>query len=224
MLFDLFRKKTYPPFWQSYLEGFKKPLPENTPVEDIRFVVLDTETTGLSVKKDKILSIAAIGVMQNSIRLEDTFECLVNQGVKTGESAAVHGILATETSGGLSESAAIEQFVGFCRNSVIVGQHIGFDIAMLNEAIKPLTGERLKNKSLDTARMAVRLDYPYQNYFSPDNPEAYSLDALCNRFNVAAEERHTAPGDAYMTAVLFLKLLSRLKHRGVQAWGDLMDK
>jgi len=222
IVFDFLKKrKSYPPFWREYEDCFKESWPKEAPVEEIRFVVLDTETTGLLVKKDKILSIAAAGLKNNRLDMEDTFECYVNQEIKPGESVTVHGILSKETRGGLPEDLAIRNFLAFCKDSVLVGQHIGFDVAVFNAALKGMGAGKLENTILDTAKLALMAEHPFDPYYVVQKPEEYSLDALCKRYNIPAQERHTAAGDVYITAILFLKLLARLRQRGLNTLGDL---
>ena len=222
-MFDfLFRRKNYPEFWQEYLRHFDQTWSKRTPIEQVRFVVLDTETTGLEPSKDKVLSIAAAAVVDHQLLLPDSFECYLSQSVNTGVNAPVHGILQKEMAVGLPELEAVQQFLAYCKDAVIVGHHVNFDIAMLNQALKNAGAGKLKNKSLDTARLAIRVEHPFQHYHLPYQPGEFGLDALSKRFNIPDEERHTAAGDVYITAILFLKLLARVQKRGNGTLGELL--
>jgi DNA polymerase-3 subunit epsilon len=219
----LFRWKKYPHFWQDYLRHFDETWPRSAPIETVRFVVLDTETTGLDPRKDKLLSIAAAAVTHHQLLLNDSFECYVSQQVSTGQNAPVHGILQKEMAEGLPEAEALQQFLDYCQDAVLVGHHIAFDLAMLNQALLNAGAGLLKNRCLDTARLALSVEHPFERYQLVSKPGEFSLDALCQRFHIPDEERHTAAGDVYITAILFLKLLARVEKRGSRTLKELLD-
>lgn len=221
-MFEFLQRKKYPNFWKEYLHCFDQTWSKHTPIEEIRFVVLDTETTGLDPQKDKMLSIAAAAVTDHQLVLQDSFECYLNQPVNTGVNAPVHGILKKAMAQGISEIEATQQFLEFCKDAVLVGHHVNFDLAMLNQALKTAGAGKLKNKSIDTAKLAIRVEHPFQHYSMEYQPGEFGLDALSKRFNIPDEERHTAAGDVYITAILFLKLLARVQKRGNGTLGELL--
>jgi DNA polymerase-3 subunit epsilon len=178
---------------------------EETDVDKIRFVVFDTETTGLNINKDRILSIGSIAVFKNSIKVVDRFECYINQRIYNSESAKIHGILQDGLDEKIEEKEAIIEFLKYIKNAVLVAHHAAFDLAMINGALKRLGLPKLKNKVLDTGHLYNKtgLNKSVKTHFS--------LDELSNRFNIPQHDRHTASGDAYITALLFLKMVSLLK-------------
>ena len=89
-------------------------------------------------------------------------------------------------------------------------------------ATKNHHGGKLRNKTLDTARLARRIHNPFDAPMSKQ--QQLSLDALCRQYHIPLGERHTAAADTYITALLFLKLLARLKKRGVDTIGELMKR
>ncbi len=226
-MFDFFRKfkspTATPDYWAAYLAANAGKRDKRTPLEELRFVVFDTETTGLDVRKDRILSIGAVCVQHNQIDLSKGFECFVRQArVGTAESVTIHGILNHSVEAGIKEPTALEQFISYIGDAILVGQHVGFDVAILEAALQRYyPGLKLKNQTLDTAALAIRLE-KQRNPYLVVNPTEYSLDALCSRLNISLSDRHTAAGDAYITAVLLVKLLSRLKARGVRTYWELM--
>lgn len=205
-------KEPPPPFWRDYLAAQEPPLPPETPLAEIPFVVFDTETTGLDLRQDQLLSIGALRVQGWQIAVADSLELYVHQVYEAvPANVAVHGILPVEREGSLEESAAVRRFLAYAGNSVLVGHHVSFDVGMINAVLHPLVGDRLRNPTLDTARLARRL-MPATHI-----PRAgeFSLDALCRQYGIKPNDRHTAAGDALLTALLLLKQLARLEKRGV---------
>ena len=222
MFFNLFNRTKpldYPEYWKNYIQKFKNPQPKDTPLNAVRFVVLDTETTGVNPRKDKILSIGAVTILDYQISVENSFEYFIENDNTNESSIHIHGILPKGKEKKISEEFAFESFLKYCGNDIIIGHHIGFDMAIMNQLAKRYVNDELRNKTIDTATLSIRLEhrnsYPYQ-------PQDYSLDALTMRYNVQTNDRHTAAGDAYMTAILFLKLLSQLEKKGIDTLGKLM--
>lgn len=224
---NLFRfEKVIPPlpdtaYWQAYQQSFEQAYLKKTPLRYIRFVVLDTETTGLDIKKDKILSIGAVAVKNQKIHIEDRFEYYVKQIYEGGKAGIkIHGILPKHNVDAQSPEKILIDLLAYLKNSVIVGHHIGFDFAVLNRAFQQHLGGQLRNKILDTALLAKRVQSPFYNT-NIDNNQPHSLDALCLQYDVPVYNRHTAGGDAIITALLFLKLMGKLEKRGIKRWGVL---
>ena len=188
-------------------------LPAATPLRDLRIVVLDCETTGLDKRRDAILSVGALSVTGNVISTEDHFEGYVDttpwQG-KGGASIIVHGILPrSKRYHYLSEPELLTNLSDYIGDSWIVGHHIGFDMDMIGRALEKHDLPPLKNRVVDTVRLAQRLRP--SGYWSP--PDDYTLDTLARRYRIPLSDRHTALGDCYITAVLWLKLCARLAER-----------
>jgi DNA polymerase-3 subunit epsilon len=83
-----------------------------------------------------------------------------------------------------------------------VGHHIDFDVEMINAALERLDCGRLKNEALDVDVMHRKLN--------DINDKQFSLDELCTAYNIPKSDRNSSAEDAYKTALLFLKLKSRL--------------
>lgn len=212
---------TVPEFWREYLQGFDRTYALSTPLADLRFVVLDTETTGLDTNDDQILAIGAVVIQNWSIYVEESFECYVHQVYEPVRSVVeLHGILPVDRESSLEEAEAIRRLLLFLKDSVLVGHHISFDVAMVNTALRNMGGKRLKNHTVDTLRLAQRL----KPSTSLEREGAFALDQLCRRYGIPLSDRHTAAGDAFLTGLLFLKQLSRLQDRGVKTLGELLRK
>lgn len=210
-MFSWFKHKNYPPFFKSYLEKFK--LPQTKDIENTRFVVFDTETTGLNTKTDRLLSIGAIAIINNVIDVSDSLEIYLKQETFNADSVKIHGILKGGTLVKMSETEALEHFLNYIKNSVLVAHHAGFDIEMINVSLKKLGLKKLQNKSIDTGVLYKKLN-------GKSNAQ-FSLDILSEEFRIPQNDRHTASGDAFITAQLFLKILSKLKKERTVHYSDL---
>jgi len=193
ILKNLFKTKVnYPPYWENYVNKFKHK-------NNQRLVVLDCETTGLMPDKDKILSIGAVAIHQNIIYVEDHFSIFLEQDVCEPKSVPIHGIIKNTSEVVVTEAQAIQDLLVFLGNSKIVGHHIQFDIQILNQSLKRLNLPKLKNKTLDTNNL-------YSKYKGISQPMHKTLDDLCDEFGIVKKDRHTALGDAFLTAQVYQRL------------------
>jgi DNA polymerase III subunit epsilon len=192
-----------PAFVRRYRDRFVNSWSDDTAIERVRFVVLDSETTGLNPATDRIITIGAVAVIDGDILLEDSFDALLRMERNT---EAVHGITRDETRGGLTEEDALARFLEYLRDGVIVGHHIGHDIATFDAALSRHWGITLLNRSLDTMDLTLHLER--DGAFAGRPPiRHFTLDALCDMFGVIPHDRHTAGGDAFITAQVFLRLI-----------------
>ncbi|MEM9258293.1 MAG: 3'-5' exonuclease [Bacteroidota bacterium] len=206
----------WPEWYQSYFSTFDQFSAKGHPVEALNIIVIDAETTGLDVAKDRLLSLGGLRVQGNTIHLQEQFEayCPTPLDHYNAEAVAIHGIIPnSERYTYSNEADMLAQFLGFLEDQVIVGHHIGFDVEMINRALGRLGAGKLKNRVIDTAVLAERLQ-PTGYWTTPDQ---FSLDKLVRRYKIPLSDRHTALGDAFITAVLWLKLVSRLQERAKKA-------
>ncbi len=216
---DIFKSSDPPaPEWQEYLEHFRTPPPLKTLVEEVDFLVLDLETTGLNSRKDHMLSLGAVQVRNLEVKVDQRMEYFVQQsGYTPNQSIGIHGILPEQSAAGIGEADLMKELLSFMRGDVIVGHHIRFDVSVLNQATKRIYGRPLKNRVIDTVDLVRKWDR-----LSSQSPHRdLSLDAVCQRWQIPLHERHTAAGDTLITAILFLKLLGNLQRKGITTLGDL---
>ncbi len=203
---------TAPLFLERYTAAFTATWDDQTPIDQVRFVVLDSETTGLDARTDRIITIGAVAVCAGEIRLDDAFDVLLKVEANTS-AVTVHGITRDEARGGVDEAEAIERFLDYVRDGVIVGHHIGHDIGALDAACERHWGVRTRNRSLDTMDLTLHLER--DGAFAGRPPiRSFTLDALCDLFGVIPHDRHTASGDAFITAQVFLRLLALANRHG----------
>jgi DNA polymerase III subunit epsilon len=200
-----FKKREYPDFWNDYSNQFKNK--QDTNIETIRFVVFDTETTGLNIKEDRILSIGTVAISDLTIKISDSIECYLSQDIFKNDSVKIHGILKEGNRIKIEENEAIKLFLNHIKDAVLVAHHTAFDIAMINASLKRMGLPKLKNRALDLGYLYKKTD------LDRSAKSHFSLDDLAKLFNIPQHDRHTASGDAYITALLFLKILSQLKRK-----------
>ena len=199
-------------FLGDYLGRFEDTWGPASPVGDVRFVVLDSETTGLDPRKDRLVTIGAVAVRAGEIWIEDSFEALLKVAYNTS-AVTVHGVTRDESLGGMEEPEALRGFLSYLKDGVIVGHHIRHDVETLDAGYERHFGFRLRNRSLDTMDLALHLER--DGAFVGREPiRTFSLDALCSLFGVVPHDRHTAPGDAFLTAQVFLRLLRLAARHG----------
>ena len=188
------RNKEYPEFWKIYSSKFEK--------RTSRFVVLRVEKTGLNPHKDVILTFGAVGVENNAIVVNDSFEVVLLQYKYLHENGLSNEFIIESKQPKLGESEALQAFVEYIENAILVGHRIHFDVEIINEALYRLGCSRLKNEALDIEIMYQKLN--------DSADRSFSIDDLCNIYKVAKSDRISAAEDAYTIALLFLKLKSRL--------------
>ncbi len=197
----------HPDFWKAYLKLFDEK-DRKSALEDIRFIAFDTETTGFDYIDDRILSIGAVAIKNGSIDVADQLEIYLDQEVFNEDTVEIHGIIKNGSYDRLSEKKAIQLFITYIKDAVLIAHHAEFDRKMINRALQRLGLGKLKNKILDTG---VLFKNSRHKIYAKDSIKSYSLDELCNDLKLSQSDRHTASGDAFITGMAFLKILAKLK-------------
>ena len=213
---DIFKpKKKWPSFIEHYIQSCKS-IKKTSPLDELRFVCFDSESTSLEPSTARLLSLAAVSITKEGIDVNSALDCFVHwAGDAKPENVEIHGVTNQQSKEGMEPEEVIKLFLQYIEGAVLIAHNISFDKAMFEAIFKKYFGPlKLKNPLLDTARMAIRLELaPMErnNYNSDD----YTLDALFDRYGILPVERHSALGDAYSTELLFMKLKDKLKVRGV---------
>ncbi|MDC0460696.1 DNA polymerase III subunit epsilon [Candidatus Pelagibacter sp.] len=165
-------------------------------------IVLDTETTGISVKEGhRIVEIGCIE-LDNLIPTKNKFHCYLNPERKVSEKAfEVHGYSDDFLSKQKKFKEIVEEFLNFIDGKKLVIHNAEFDIAHLNHELKLLGKNELKNEVMDTLTLA-------RDKF-PGSP--ISLDALCKRYRIDNSKRvqHTALIDCDLLAKVYINLIDQ---------------
>lgn len=193
-------------FWKKEENVFD----ENITIEETRFVFLDTETTGFDYENDRILCIGALVLENGIISVQESFEVYIEQDHYDKNTAQIHGILKAFVIQRPTELEALQQFLDFLGDSIIIAHHTIFDITMINKALERNGLPELTNKRLDTAYLYKKTLIESHLF---ERKEHYTLDDLADKFDISKKDRHTALGDAYITAIAFLKIIKKLKEK-----------
>ena len=208
-----FTRTKLSPEAEAYVDATPRRLSKNRPLDELRFIVLDAETTGFDVNKDRLLSLAVVPLRGREIGIADIRSWLIFQpspGVT--DAARIHCILPSDTRTGQPESQVMEELLPFLRGAIVVGHHVHFDAALISHAFRRRFNVDLRNPLLDTAELAqIAVDAFARTGYANQRPP--TLDEVCSHLEIATTERHTAPGDAFTTAELFLLLCARLRQQ-----------
>ena len=166
-------------------------------------IILDTETTGLSVRDGhRIVEIGCIEI-ENLIPTQNRFHCYLNPERKVSDKAfEVHGYTDEFLSTQKKFSEIVENFLNFIKNKRLVIHNAEFDLSHLNNELALVGKEKLESKNvIDTLALA-------RDKF-PGSPT--SLDALCKRYRVDNSKRtqHTALIDCDLLAKVYINLLDQ---------------
>jgi DNA polymerase-3 subunit epsilon len=198
-----------------------RPLPPYRPaalsmsLDALPVVSLDTETTGLDVVRDRIVSIGAVSIRANRILRERRLDLLVDPGIPIPAGAtAIHGITDSMVAGHPGLAGRLPVLEAFVAGHVIVGHHVGFDLALLRRESGEAGIAWDTPFALDTLLLYAAL--------RPRETEL-DLDAVARRLGVRIEGRHTALGDALVAANIYLRLIPLLKDAGIETLQQAID-
>ena len=176
------------------------------------YTVFDTETTGLDPSAgDEIIQIGAARIVNGKLLRSECFEQLIDpQRGMAPESVAIHGILPALLTGQPTILQVLPAFHAFAFETVLVAHNAAFDMRFL-QLKEAASGLRFDQPVLDTLLLSAWL-HPQQ--------ESHRLEAIAERLGVVVRGRHSAMGDALVTAEVFLKLVALLQARGVHSLGQ----
>jgi len=197
-----------------------------TPILAARYLVMDTELTGLDIKKDSIVSIGAVAMTGSRIFPGKTFYEMVNpETALRRESVVIHGIMPSEVVDKPALGAVIEDFLSFCEGAVVVGHFLSIDLSFLNREMKRLYGTKFQQPVVDTMQahdwMQDQVNGFRRNYGSTE--ENRDLFSLAKKYHIPVSEAHNALMDAFITAQIFQRFLTVLPGMGIRTVKDLLS-
>ncbi len=188
---------------------------DERPLAHLSYTVFDTETTGLSPSGgDEIVSIGAVRIVNGRLLDHEVFEQLVDpRRDMSSEATRITGIETAMLESQPTIDKVLPAFRTFCEDTVLVAHNAAFDMRFLllkEEA----TGVRFTQPVLDTLLLSAVI-----------NPQldSHALEAIAERMGVSPIGRHTALGDAIMTAEVFLRIVPLLARRGIRTLGEARE-
>lgn len=177
-------------------------------LSELAYTVFDTETTGLEPSAgDEIISIGAVRVVNGRLLTNETFDQLIDPRRSLPRaSTAVHGITPAMLRGQPAIAEVLPKFSRFCEDTVLVAHNAAFDMRFL-QLKEEATGIRFSQPVLDTLLLS-----PVMHPFDPN----HQLEAIAQRLGIDVTGRHTALGDAIVTAEIFLRMVPVLAAKGVR--------
>jgi len=197
---------------------------KNQRLEDVAYVVIDTELTGLDEKKDSIVSIGAVKMIGGKIELGNSFYRLVNpKTALTVKSVLIHEITPSEVMQKPDIDSVLSEFLDFCGEDVIVGYCVSIDMEFLNMEAGRINSHEIKNPVVDIQAIfewALR-KAALRNRGDMTMPQQYKLYDIAKHFGISVSGAHNAMIDAFITAQIFQRLIPVLIDSGIRSIGEL---
>jgi len=180
---------------------------EDRLLSDLTYTVFDTETTGLNPSEgDQIIQIGAARCVNGKLLKQESFEQLVNpERLIPAATIPIHGITQEMVRGKPKITEVLPAFHAFAQDTVLVAHNAAFDMRFL-QLQERNTGLKFDHPVLDTLLLSAVV-HP--------NQESHRLEAIAERFNITVLGRHTALGDALVTAEVWLRLIPLLQAMGI---------
>jgi DNA polymerase-3 subunit epsilon/CBS domain-containing protein len=183
-----------------------------TPLLALPAVAIDTETTGLDVRKARLIEICAIPIDHGALSAEPSLDRLVACGEPIPPAAtAVHHIKDADLLGQPDFAQCHGAIAAALAGRVVIGHTIGFDLALLKRECERAGLAPISAPALDVRVLAQLVSAQLSSY---------SLEGLAAWLNVPVGERHRARGDAETAGRVFLALVPRLREAGIRTFGE----
>jgi len=181
-----------------------------------RLVVVDVESSGLNVYRDRLIAVGAIAIRESRMALGESFRAVLRQEkASDDENILVHRIGGTAQTEGEDPADALLRFLEFAGKSPLLGFHAPFDEIMLRKSMRAYLGENFRRAWLDLAWLAPAI-------LPEEGRRLRTLDDWCAAFGVENARRHDALADAIATGQVFQVLQHHALRIGLRSIGDLI--
>jgi DNA polymerase-3 subunit epsilon len=179
---------------------------------ELTYTVFDTEATGLNpAGGDETIQIGAVRIVNNKLLHHEFFEQLIDpKRTIPPETIPIHGITPEMVKGQPTIESVLPAFHTFAQETILVAHNAAFDMRCF-QVKEQATGVVFDHPVLDTLLLSAVV-HP--------NQESHRLEAIAERFNVNIIGRHTAMGDAMVTAEIFMKMIPLLAEKGIHTLGE----
>lgn len=225
--------------WLAKTGWFRKPHPvieenkacfedfvQSRPLADYTFVVCDTELTGLNRRRNEIISIGAVKIIDFRIELNQSFHRYIRpRDLAHTDSTLIHRITPEQLRSMPPMEEVLPEFIRYCGDALIVGHHVTLDMNFLNRAAREVLGGTISNPSIDTMRLAMGYkEAQFMDQYGHNKlSTSYNLNDLSREFNLPVFSPHDALEDALQTAYLFLFLVKKMKQGRIRTLKDLYE-
>lgn len=182
---------------------------------ELTYTVFDTEATGLNpAAGDETIQIGAVRIVNNKLLHNEFFEQLIDpKRTIPAETIPIHGITPDMVKGQPTIESVLPAFHTFTQETILVAHNAAFDMRCF-QVKEQATGVVFDQPVLDTLLLSAVV-HP--------NQESHRLEAIAERFNVNIIGRHTAMGDAMVTAEIFMKMIPLLAEKGITTLGQARE-
>ncbi|MBS4038422.1 MAG: 3'-5' exonuclease [Hydrogenophaga sp.] len=195
--------------------GPARPVPE---ARHARWVVVDVETSGLDMHRDRLLAMAAIGVRVDwaarriDVQLADSFEVVLRQEqASSRDNILLHGIGVQSQLAGIEPVAALRAFADFVGSDPLLAFHSAFDQTLIGRHCREHLGRALPNPWVDIEHLCA---------VTHEQVQARSLDEWMAHFSIQCPRRHQAAADTLAECELLLRIWPVLS-RQCSSWRDV---
>lgn len=181
-------------------------------LSELTYTVFDTETTGLNpAGGDEIIQIGAVRIVNGKVLRHEYFDQLVDpRRLIPPAGIQIHGITPDMVHGQPPIEEVLPAFHSFCADTVLVAHNAAFDMRCL-ELKEKQTGLKFDHPVLDTLLLSALVH---------EHQESHRLEAIAERFGLTIIGRHTAIGDAMVTAEILVQLIPLLAERDIHTLGQ----